>query len=444
MKGVFWNCNGLQDPTKPRFLFYSVTEHCLDFIALLETKRNDYNVIELGHYCANKNFLWEWNPPRGRSGDILVGINTDKFDVLDIKYGNFILKFKLHNKADNFEWHMVAVYGAAQESEKEIFLSELARMCDTENLPLLVGGDFNIIRNQSEKNNNRYNNRWPSLFNAVINSLDLRELELSGRQFTWANNLQVLTFEKLDRILISTDWELKFPRVTTQSLPRGISDHTPLLLDMGSPSQPNKCTFKFELAWLFKDGFHEKVAEVWQRETKGSNSLERWQNKIRSLRRYLRGWAKNMNGLYKKEKKEILGKLEQLDKKAECTLLLPHELNIKQCLNARLIQLLREEEIKWYQRSKSKRLLPGDNNTKYFHMVANGKHRKSQIFELSDGDHTTRGNDPLMSYITNYYKKLFGPSDSGHFSPEEDRRDDITQIHLRTMRNSHQFLQSKR
>jgi hypothetical protein len=160
-----------------------------------------------------------------------------------------------------------------------------------------VGGDFNIIRNQSEKNNNRYNNRWPSLFNAVINSLDLRELELSGRQFTWANNLQVLTFEKLDRILISTDWELKFPRVTPQSLPRGISDHTPLLLDMGSPSQPNKCTFKFELAWLFKDGFHEKVAEVWQWETKGSNSLERWQNKIRSLQRYLRGWAKNMNGL---------------------------------------------------------------------------------------------------------------------------------------------------
>jgi hypothetical protein len=32
-------------------------------------------------------------------------------------------------------------------------------MCDTENLPLLVRGDFNIIRNQSEKNNNRYNDR---------------------------------------------------------------------------------------------------------------------------------------------------------------------------------------------------------------------------------------------------------------------------------------------
>jgi hypothetical protein len=61
-----------------------------------------------------------------------------------------------------------------------------------------VGGDFNIIRSPSEKYNSRYNDRWQFLFNAVINSLDLRELELSRRQYTWANNLQTPTFEKLD------------------------------------------------------------------------------------------------------------------------------------------------------------------------------------------------------------------------------------------------------
>jgi hypothetical protein len=39
-----------------------------------------------------------------------------------------------------------------------------------------------------------------------------------------------------------------------------------------------------------------------------------------------------------------MGKPEQLDKKAESTLPLPHEIDIKHCLNAQLIQLLREEE----------------------------------------------------------------------------------------------------
>jgi endonuclease/exonuclease/phosphatase family metal-dependent hydrolase len=90
---------------------------------------------------------------------------------------------------------------------------------------------------QRKNNNNRYNDRWPFLFNAVINILDLRELQLSGRQYTWANNLQTPTYEKLDRILATTEWELKFPKVTVQTLARGVSDHTSLLLDTGAPSQ---------------------------------------------------------------------------------------------------------------------------------------------------------------------------------------------------------------
>jgi endonuclease/exonuclease/phosphatase family metal-dependent hydrolase len=120
---------------------------------------------------------------------------------------------------------------------------------------LKMGGDFNIIRSPREKNNTRYEDRWPFLFNAVINSLDLRELELSGRQYTWANNLPTPTYEKLDRILISTEWGLKYPKVTFHALLRALSDHTPLLLEIGMPSQHTPKMFKFELSWLFKDGF---------------------------------------------------------------------------------------------------------------------------------------------------------------------------------------------
>jgi hypothetical protein len=35
------------------------------------------------------------------------------------------------------------------------------------------------------------------------------------------------------------------------------------------------------------------------------------------LKKILRGWAKNINGAYKKEKQELLRKAEELDKKAE-------------------------------------------------------------------------------------------------------------------------------
>jgi hypothetical protein len=59
------------------------------------------------------------------------------------------------------------------------------------------------MRSKEDKNNDNFNPRWPFMFNAIIDSLDLRELSLSGRQFTWANRRQNQTFEMLDHILVS-------------------------------------------------------------------------------------------------------------------------------------------------------------------------------------------------------------------------------------------------
>jgi hypothetical protein len=36
-------------------------------------------------------------------------------------------------------------------NRKRIFLAELVDMCSHENLPLLMGGDYNILRHPSEK-----------------------------------------------------------------------------------------------------------------------------------------------------------------------------------------------------------------------------------------------------------------------------------------------------
>jgi hypothetical protein len=59
--------------------------------------------------------------------------------------------FKVKN--DGFEWVLIPVHGAAQDSMKHEFLSELVRMCESEPLPILLGGDFNILRTREEKIN---------------------------------------------------------------------------------------------------------------------------------------------------------------------------------------------------------------------------------------------------------------------------------------------------
>jgi len=138
-------------------------------------------------------------------------------------------------------------------------------------------------------------------------------------------------------------------------LSRDISDHTPLLLNTGvASSDSNQPTFKFELGWLLRDGFMDMVKKVWSEEDTGSTPMEKWQAKIRRLRQFLRGWAKNVSGANKKEKKDILDALDALGKKAEHSFLSTREIDVKQCLKNRIAQLLREEEIKWYQREKQR------------------------------------------------------------------------------------------
>ena len=84
--------------------------------------------------------------PQGQSGGILLEVNLAVFDVRYIDPGEFYLKFHLRNKSDGFQWALVAVYGAAQDEHKDMFLMEWVNACSNESLPLLVGGDFNIIR----------------------------------------------------------------------------------------------------------------------------------------------------------------------------------------------------------------------------------------------------------------------------------------------------------
>ena len=328
-----------------------------------------------------------------------LGAHLLTFDIGEIEEGEFFIHFKLRHKEDDFKFNLISVYGPAQLDQKPNFLSEMVRVCSKEALPIIIGGDFNIIRRPDEKNNDNYSDRWPFMFNAVIDALNLREIDLSGRKYTWANNLPNQTFEKLDRVLVCTDFESKYAHSTVYALSRKISDHTPLFFSTNNPSTTYQPQFKFELGWLLREGFCEMVSEIWQNTLASGTPIERWQMKIRRLRQHLRGWAMHLSGAYKKEKSTLLNKLDELDKKAESTMLNESERDLKHVLNERLAELLREEDLKWYQRAKVKQLLEGDANTKYYDLLANGRHRKTRIFQLEDGNNIITGVLSLRSIL---------------------------------------------
>jgi hypothetical protein len=161
MKEVFWNCNGFKDPKKHRFISDLTREQSMCFIALSEIGRKGFNNAILRNLCGGRDFLWHCKEPRGRSGGILLGIDLDSFDIGVIDEGDFYVKFLLCNKENNFKWALVAIYGPVQINLKEQFLTEMVHLCSHEQFPILISGDFNMLRNPSEKNNDNYEHRWP-------------------------------------------------------------------------------------------------------------------------------------------------------------------------------------------------------------------------------------------------------------------------------------------
>jgi ligand-binding sensor domain-containing protein len=76
------------------------------------------------------------------------------------------------------------VYGAPHDENKIQFLSELSAFYSKSNEPLLIGGDFNIVRYIKERNRAHSLHRFFDIFNTPINFHELKEIVMTGGIFT--------------------------------------------------------------------------------------------------------------------------------------------------------------------------------------------------------------------------------------------------------------------
>jgi hypothetical protein len=90
-----------------------------------------------------------------------------------------------------------------------------------------------------------------------------------------------------------------------------------------------------------------------------------------------------------------------LDTKAEISPLNNDECRIFLNTNDELAKLRRDEEAKWAQPPKVKHIQEGGNNTKYFHLIANGKHRRKKKIQLEQEEGAIVGQDNLKTCILN-------------------------------------------
>lgn len=99
---------------------------------------------------------------------------------------------------------------------------------------------------EADKNNNNLHCRMMARFKRMLNDCALKELYLSGCRYTWSNERERPTLERLDRMFATADWQEMHGVCFLHGLSTAHSDHAPLLLKCSPPVWLRK-RFHFEL-----------------------------------------------------------------------------------------------------------------------------------------------------------------------------------------------------
>jgi exonuclease III len=242
---MFWNIGGFGRPTRRNLIRDYISSEGLDGIGLQETMKKDFTQRELDEIFGGRPFRWVWNESRGHSGGLLMGVKEGQLEVEDSEIGDHYVSMVLRDRASNFRWELITVYGPAQHDESQDFISELSRKCMYAVLPVVLGGDFNLIRSAKDKNNSNINQRLMDKFNLFIDLYQLKEIR-SGLKYTCTNRQLSPVMVNLDRILMPTEWETRHPLCCAWSNARVGSDHWPIFLDSGEKLLGQTNHFYFE------------------------------------------------------------------------------------------------------------------------------------------------------------------------------------------------------
>jgi exonuclease III len=97
-----------------------------------------------------------------------------------------------------------------------------------------VIGDFNAVLSREERRGvASLSSHSPTLemveFEGFINKLELVDLAVLGRKFTWFHS-NGTTMSRIDRALVSDGWISSWGYPSLWILPRSVSDHCPLVM----------------------------------------------------------------------------------------------------------------------------------------------------------------------------------------------------------------------
>ncbi|WJX43736.1 hypothetical protein P8452_30798 [Trifolium repens] len=273
-----------------------------------------------------------------------------------------------------------------------------------------VVGDFNAIRERGERRSSRSmelqsQSREINEFDSFLEGLELYDLPLLGRRFTWVHPNGV-AMSRLDRVLLSEGWMLKWTNPKVWVLNRDVSDHCPLVVRYSSLDWGPK-PFRFNNYWFHHKAFKKVVEEAW-----GEQTLSGWmgfvlKDRLKGLKAKIKEWNAEVFSNAEVKKKHLIEKILAIDLKSEDVGITSDEVASRRILFDDLWVLLKSIDASIVQRSRSRWMKEGDSNSRYFHVCINARQKSNNIIALRTPLGWREGPVEVRSAVVEFFKLHF-------------------------------------
>ncbi|XP_074288934.1 uncharacterized protein LOC141614077 [Silene latifolia] len=235
MKIASWNIRGFNCTVKHSEVRDFLHDNHIDVLALLETRVKETKALKIQKKFKNWNIMCNYN--KHYNGRIWVFSNPSTIAIVNSKIEDQFIDLTVHHHGSNLDLHLSMVYCSNDAHERKKLWSGLADVSSAE--PWLVLGDFNVVRQTSEK----LSNTPPVLqemveFNDCLALCNLDDLTSSGCDMTWNNKQDPNSgvWSKLDMVLVNPGWLASLPDSFTFFQEASLSDHSPVLVHVTNDS----------------------------------------------------------------------------------------------------------------------------------------------------------------------------------------------------------------
>ncbi|KAH1046714.1 hypothetical protein J1N35_037498 [Gossypium stocksii] len=402
MKLHCWNCRGVGNPATVRNLKQLFVANNPNVIFLCETKGNTNRVSSVQQKCKMEGCSVV-NMEGKRGGLGMMWKESNKVDIQTYSNNHIDAIIQSENKE---AIRFTGYYRNAEPNKGHLSWEMLKSVCKSIKETWIIGGDFNVILDNMEKDGGR---RKPLVqieeFREIMDEFSMVDLKTGNGWFTWTNNREGpgLVKERLDRFLMSANNVNSFPFMETKVLRQSYSDHDAIILDTeGKMPRDNlrdpRLCFKFEDCWAKEKEAKMIIKNAWQR------NAQDILDKIETVGKELGGWQFQKFKQMRNQISILQAKINKIiDRKGyNCA-----RNNLK-AMRSKLGYLLDKEEKYWAQWSRVSWLKEGDRNTQFFHVRATNRKKKNTIIKLKDMNGNWKENTTdICLAITEYFQHLF-------------------------------------